>query len=105
VALRRDRRSAGRRPPRRRLRGDRSNHAPTQIDKQADDDRYLKPDNQLGGRCTVPGYGCEMPRSRLVPPPRSPRPREWGTMVRNNQVPPDTSLRTDRSDPGDRPGW
>jgi len=26
-------------------------------------------------------------------------------MVRNNQVPPDTSLQTDRSDPGDRPGW
>ena len=105
VALRRDRRSAGRRPPRRRLRGERSNHAQTQIEKQADDDGYIKPDSQLGGRCAVPGYGCEMPRSRLGPHPRSPRPREWGIMVRNNQVPPDTSLQTDRSEPGDRPGW
>ena len=31
-------------------RGERSNHAPTQIEKPADDDRYLKPGNRLGGR-------------------------------------------------------
>jgi hypothetical protein len=40
-----------------------------------------------------------MPPSRLVPPPRSPPPREWGNMVRSHQAPPDTSLRTDRSEP------
>src|SRR5487761_2474584 len=38
-------------------------------------------------------------------PPGPHRPREWGIMVRNHHVPPDTSLQTDRFEPGGRPGW
>src|SRR5271165_6991243 len=32
-------------------------------------------------------------------PPGPHRPREWGNMVRNKQVPPDTSLQADRLEP------
>ena len=112
VALRRDRRSPGRRPSCRRLRGDRSNHAPTRIEKQADDDRHLKPDSQprihLRGRLWVGGAPCGAVAAKCrcqdwSRPPGPHRPREWGTMVRNNQVPPDTSLQTDRSEPGGPP--
>jgi hypothetical protein len=40
-----------------------------------------------------------MPPSRLVPPPRSPAAPRMGQHGTEHQAPPDTSLRTDRSEP------
>ncbi len=45
------------------------------------------------GGYTEPDQGCDKPLSRLVPSPRSPNgPANWGIVVWNHLVPPDTSL-------------